>query len=105
GSGATIAGAVSNVRYQATLLAMEARQTGVTRATVLSTAAMRGFSAAIAANPIGATIVAVAALAAGVHYLNQRFSEGARAERKLQEQSDATAKAFKEYEDAARKAA
>lgn len=105
GSGATIAAAANNARYQLTLLAMEARQTGVTRATVLSTAAMRGFSAAIAANPIGATIVAVAALAAGVHYLNQRFSETARAERKLQEQSDATAKAFREYEDAARKAA
>lgn len=100
GSGATIAGAVSNVRYQATLLAMEARQTGVTRATVLSTAAMRGFSAAIAANPIGAAIVAVTALAAGIYLLKQRADEGSAAMKEQRGQADQAKAAMDKYREA-----
>lgn len=100
GSGATIAGAVSNVRYQATLLAMEARQTGVTRATVLSTAAMRGFSAAIAANPVGAAIVAVAALTAGLVGLNHWLNENSKSTRSQKAVTDDLSNATAAYEKA-----
>lgn len=105
GSGATIAAAATNVRYQATLLAMEARQTGVTRATVLSTAAMRGFSAAIAANPVGAVLVAVTALVAGIHYLNRALEDSRKVSDGLTVTTKALDRATQDYTKAANLAA
>lgn len=105
GSGATIAGAVSNVRYQATLLAMEARQTGVTRATVLSTAAMRGFSAAIAANPVGAVVVAVTALVASIYFLNRALEDSRKVSDGLTVTTKALDRATQDYTKAANLAA
>lgn len=97
---ATLAATAENVRYQMTLASLEARQLGVSRATVLATGATRGFTAAVAANPLGAALVAVAALAAGIYLLNQRFSEGARAAREFEEMTASGSKALAEYEKA-----
>lgn len=105
GSGAMIAQTVAAGRLIAFQTAMTASMTGVSRATLLSTTAMRGFTAAIVANPVGAAVVAVAALAAGLAILAKHYDEVAVANRKLDEQSRATATALSEYEAAARKAA
>ena len=97
---ATLAATVSSVRYQMALVSLEARQLGVTRATVLATGATRSFSAAVAANPIGAALLAVTALAAGIYLLNQRFSEGARAAREFEQMTTSGTQALAEYEKA-----
>lgn len=60
---------------------------------------------AFAGGPLGATVLAVGALVAGIIYLNNKFSEGAVTSRKLEAQSEATASAFGEYEKAAEAAA
>lgn len=101
---ATVAATAESVRYQLALASLEARQLGVSRATVLATGATRTFTAAIAANPLGAALVATAALAAGIYLLNQRFSEGARAAREFEAMTTAGSKALAEYEKAQIKA-
>ena len=75
GSGAMIANGVAAVRLAAFQTAMTASLTGTTRASLLATTATRGFTAALAANPIGAAIIAVAALAAGLMYLARAQSD------------------------------
>lgn len=89
---------VSNLAYQASLIRMMAAQTGATAAQV----ALNG---AMAANPVGLVVVAVAALATGLVALNQRFGESAVAARRLDDTVTATDKALEEYETAARAAA
>lgn len=104
GSGAMIVQSVAAARLTAFQIAMTASMTGTTRAALISTTAMRGFTAAIAANPIGAAIVAITALAAGVYLLNQRFSESAVASRELAAQVETGNAALGEYEQAQIKA-
>ena len=99
-----VAATVTGIRYQLALAGLAARQGGVTTATVLSTAATRAFTAAIVANPIGAAIVAITALAAGVYLLNQRFSESAVASRELKAQIETGNAALGAYEEAQIKA-
>lgn len=105
GSGAMIANGVAAVRLAAFQTAMTASMTGTTTASLVATGAMRAFTAAIAANPIGAAILAVAALAAGMHFLSQRYGEA----NVLQREMNATAASAKDalvgYESAAREAA
>jgi len=79
----TLAATVASVRYQAALVGLAARQGGVTAATVLATSATSAFSAALMANPIGAVIVATAALSAGLYFLAQRTGQAEVAKRKL----------------------
>jgi len=104
-AGATTAAAVQTIRYQAALIALEARQLGVTRATVVATAATRGFTAAIAANPIGAILVVVTALVAGIGLLAAKYNMAAAGARELSEVSDRATTALDAYEQAARDAA
>lgn len=105
GSGAMIANGIATVRLAAFQTAMTASLTGTTTATIVATGAMARFNAMIAANPIGAAIIAVAALAAGLVYLNNRFGESAIAARALDAAVTASDKALDEYEKAARAAA
>ncbi len=88
----------SNIAYQLSLIRMMAAQTGATAAQV----ALNG---AMAANPVGLVVVAVAALATGLVALNNRFGESAVAARRLDDSLTATDKALDEYEKAARAAA
>ena len=81
GSGAMIAQSVAAARLTAFQIAMTASMTGTTRAALVSTTAMRGFTAALVANPIGAVTVAVAALATGLFFLAQAQSDAAVATR------------------------
>lgn len=94
----TAVATVENVRYQAALIGLQARQTGATSAQVALNAAMR-------ANPIGIVITLIASLAAGLYLLNKRFNEGEIVNRRLADQSKRTSDAFKAYEKAARDAA
>lgn len=105
GSGAMIANGVAAVRLAAFQTAMTASMTGTTTATLVATGAMRSFSAALAANPIGAAILATAALAAGVAFLSNKYGEANVLQRELKTTSDASSKALDAYRDAATKAA
>jgi tape measure domain-containing protein len=101
GSGAMIANGIAAVRLSAFQTAMTASMTNTTRATLLATGATRAFSAALMANPIGAVILAVSALAAAMVYLNNRFGESAVASRRLEAASKASDQALQAYEEAA----
>lgn len=105
GSGAMIANGVAAVRLAAFQTAMTASLTGTTTATVVATGAMARFNAMLLANPIGAAIIAVAALAAGMVYLNSKYGESAVASRQLDAAVTASDAALDEYEKAARAAA
>lgn len=100
GSGAMIANGVAAVRLAAFQTAMTASLTGTTTATVVATGAMARFNAMLAANPIGAAIIAVAALVAGLIYLNNRYGEAAVATRELEAATKASDTALTEYEKA-----
>lgn len=103
-AGATTAATVESIRYQAALLALEARQRGVSAATVLATAATRGFTAAIAANPIGAVLVAVTALAGALFILASRYNTTAVAARELDRVVGAADGALESYRQAVERA-
>lgn len=105
GSGAMIANGIATARLAAFQTAMTASMTGTTTATVIASGAMARFNAMLLANPIGAAIIAVAALAAGLVYLNNRFGESAVAARALDAAVTASDKALDEYEKAAKAAA
>lgn len=66
GSGAMLANSLASARLIMFQTAMTASMTGTTRAAVLSTAAMRGFTAALVANPVGAALVGIMAVSAGI---------------------------------------
>jgi len=89
---------IATARLTAFQIAMTASMTGATRAQV-------ALNVAMAANPVGLVVVAVAALATGLVVLNQRFGESAVAARRLDDTVTATDKALDEYETAARAAA
>lgn len=100
GSGAMIANGIASLRLVAFQTAMTASMTGTTTATVVATGAMSRFNAMLLANPIGAAIIAVAALAAGLVYLNSKYGEAAVATRELEAATQASDKALTEYEKA-----
>lgn len=89
---------VETIRYQAALIALQARQTGATGAQV-------ALNAAMAANPVGLAITLVAGLAAGTYLLNRRYSETVAIQRQLDASATNAAKALDEYEQAATDAA
>lgn len=100
GSGAMIAQTVAAGRLIAFQTAMTASMTGVSRATLLSTTAMNGFTAAIAANPIGAAIVAVAALSGGLIMLVSHYNSTAVAQRQMSGLQEAALTTISDYERA-----
>lgn len=72
-----------------------------------ATAATRAFGSgllALAGGPVGAAVLAVAALAAGVIYLNSQYSDTAVAARELKTATEQGSKALDEYEKAQIKA-
>lgn len=89
----TVAATVAALAYQLALVRMAAAQKGVTSAQIL-------LNAALTANPIGLAIVAVAALAAGLVYLNSQYSRGAIAARQLAETSEKAADWTSRYQRA-----
>lgn len=100
--------AAANARLVATGGAATAAlkfQAATTLSAAGATAAFGRGLLGLAGGPIGVAIIAVAALVAGINLLNQRFSEGAVTQRKLDEQTQRTSSAFREYEEAAEKAA
>lgn len=105
GSGAMIANGIAAARLAAFQTAMTASLTGTTTATVIATGAMARFNAMLLANPIGAVIIAVAALAAGFVYLSERFGESAILQREIASTTKAADDALSNYETAARAAA
>lgn len=74
----TAAATVSAVAYQLALVRMAAAQKGATSAQIL-------LNAALTANPIGLAITAVAALAAGLVFLESRYGRAEVAARELNE--------------------
>jgi tape measure domain-containing protein len=88
----------SNIAYQATLIRMMAAQTGATAAQV----ALNG---ALAANPVGLVIVAVAALATGLVVLGNHMEGTAEASRDVKRANDALSAATDAYTAAADAAA
>lgn len=94
---AQAAAGISAVRLAAFQTAMTASMTGTTSATLLATTATRGLTAAMAANPIGAVLVLVTALAGGLYFLAQRYDETAIAARELDGVTTAADKAVGEY--------
>jgi tape measure domain-containing protein len=104
-AGQTLLATAASVRYQIALVGLAMRQGGVTAATVLSTAATRAFSAALAANPIGAVIVAVAALSAAIIFLGDKLAITGEATRDVKVANDALAAATAAYTEASNAAA
>lgn len=102
---ANTAAGISALRLSAFQLAMTASMTGTTRAAIISTAAVRGFTTALAANPIGAALVAITALSAGLIYLNNRYSQAAVAQRQLTQATEAATVAGDNYQKALETAA
>lgn len=105
GSGAMIANGVASLRLAAFQTAMTASMTGTTAATVVATGAMARFNAMLLANPIGAAIIAVAALAAGFVYLSQKYGESAVLQREIASTAKTADDALGKYEEAAKAAA
>tara|TARA_R110002124_G_scaffold223056_1_gene388442 strand:- start:8795 stop:11794 length:3000 start_codon:yes stop_codon:yes gene_type:complete len=95
-TGAAVATA-SSVRYQLALAGLAARQAGVTTKTVLATGATASFNAMLLANPIGAAIVATAALSAGLMYLAHRSDDARIAKEELDRVVTAAEKVTGEY--------
>lgn len=104
-SGAMIANGVAAARLAAFQTAMTASMTGTTRAMVVATGASRAFGAALAANPVGAAIVAVAALAAAFGVLAARQREADQRVEEYRTSMVGAKDALDAYEDAARTAA
>ena len=72
-TGAQVANGISAVRLVAFQTAMTASMTGTTTAALTAAGATRTFNAAIAANPLGAALIAVTALSAGIIFLGERL--------------------------------
>lgn len=105
GSGAMIANGVAAVRLAGFQAAMTASLTGTTTATVVATGAMARFNAMLAANPIGATVIAVAALSAGIVFLGQRLEITGNVSQEVSRANTALSKSTEAYSEAARAAA
>lgn len=105
GTGAMIANGVAAVRLAGFQTAMTASMMGTTRAALVSTTAMRGFTAAIAANPIGAALLAVTALSGAIVLLGNKLQITGQATREVKQANDALAAATDAYAEAANAAA
>ena len=105
GSGAMVANGVAAVRLAGFQTAMTASMMGTTRAALVSTTAMRGFTAAIAANPIGAALLAVTALSGAIVLLGNKLQITGQATREVKQANDALAAATDAYAEAANAAA
>lgn len=97
GTAAMIANGVAAVRLIGFQAAMTASMTGTTTAAVIATGAVNTFTAALAANPLGAALVAATLLAGGIYYLSQRYNDAAQATRYLDEVTAAADGAISEY--------
>lgn len=104
-SGAMIANGLAAARLAAFQTAMTASMTGTTRAMVVATGASRAFGAALVANPVGAAIVAVAALAGAFAILAARQREADQRVEEYRTSMVGAKDALDAYEDAARNAA
>lgn len=93
----TAAATVETIRYQVALAGLTARQTGATTAQVLLNGAM-------AANPIGLVVTVVAALAAGLFILAQRYDRSRIAAEELASATQTGNEALRRYEEALRQA-
>ena len=93
----TAAATVETIRYQVALAGLTARQTGATTAQVLLNGAM-------AANPIGLVVTVVAALAAGLFILAQRYDRSRIAAEELASVTETGNEALRRYEEALRQA-
>jgi tape measure domain-containing protein len=102
---AMLLNAVATGRLALFQAAMTASMTGTTVATNIATGAMARFNAMLLANPIGAALVAVAALAAGLAFLHSKFDPATLAARELNTAVGAADTVLGEYEEALRKAA
>jgi tape measure domain-containing protein len=100
----TVTGAVANARYQATLLAMMAAQTGVTRTSLIASAAMDKLNASMAffGGPIGLAITAVAAAIFGLATVAKNAEEDQKA---YTEAMEASNEAMKMADEVLRKSA
>lgn len=105
GSGAMIANGIAAVRLAAFQTAMTASLTGTTSATLVATGAMARFNAILVANPVGAVIIAVAALSAGIVYLGNRLAVTGEVTRDAAAANTALRTATDAYAEAARAAA
>nr|WP_314437617.1 tape measure protein [uncultured Brevundimonas sp.] len=99
-TGAQIANGVSAARLIAFQTAMTASMTGTSSAALVAASGVRTFNAAIAANPIGAVLVGVTALAAAMYLLKRRADEGSAALQEQKRQSDLTKTATDKYREA-----
>lgn len=102
---AQVAAGVSAVRLSMFQTAMTASLTGTSRAAVVATASARGLNAALAANPVGLVVVAVAALAAGLYILSQRQKELDDKVQSYRDNMNGAKDALDRYDEAARKVA
>lgn len=90
----TTAATVASIAYQVALMRLAARQAGATTAQI-------ALNAAMTANPIGLIIVAVAALAAGLVILSNRYGEVNQAQRKFSDAVESADAALVAYREAA----
>jgi tape measure domain-containing protein len=104
-TGALLANGVATARLAAFQTAMTASLTGSTSATVIATGAMARFNVMLAANPIGAAVVAVAALSAGIVFLGKQLEITGNATKDVTAANTALKKATDAYSEAARAAA
>lgn len=102
-TGAQVANGVSAARLIAFQTAMTASMTGTTRASLIAAGATRTFNAALVANPIGAVLVAVTALAAGIAFLSARTREASEAQKELDRRTGELDEANRLLEDAINK--
>lgn len=102
---AMVANGLAAVRLAAFQTAMTASLTGTTSATIVATGAMARFNAMLLANPIGAVVLATAALSAGIIYLGSRLEITGQAARDVTAANTALKAATDAYAEAANAAA
>lgn len=102
---ALVANGVASLRLAGFQTAMIASMTGTTAASVAASGAMARLNAVMAANPIGAVVVAVAALSAGIVLLGNRLEITGTAYRSVEAANTALTKATDAYAEAANIAA
>lgn len=98
-TGSVVAAQVASVRLTMFQTAMTASMTGVSRATLLASTAMRGLNASMSffGGPLG---IAILAIAAAVYLLKKRSDEGSAAMQQLKTQTDLNKTAADKYREA-----
>jgi tape measure domain-containing protein len=107
GIGAMTASTVASARFILFQAGMTASMTGTSRAAVITTGAIQRMNIAIAANPLGAALLAAGLLAGGLVWLKSEYGDTAVAARELDRVVSAGNTAIDEYRkamDAARAA-